>query len=226
MSGWIKIHRKFLDWQWFKKPEAVQLFIYLLLKANHKDGQWQGFEIKRGELITSFGKISIETGISLQVVRTLLKKFETTNEIVVKSTNKFTMLTILKYECYQDENETTNKQITNNQQTTNKQLTTNKNVKNNKENIYRAFAHLSLSIEEFDKLRIEYSAEQINNVLDSIENYKQNKSYSSLYLTAKNWLKRDAQKPVIETSDDRLYKNVMAQIAKNEQILKAKKNVN
>jgi hypothetical protein len=103
----------------------------------------------------------------------------------------------------------------------------NVNVNDNEKDIhiYRAFAHLKLSIEDFDKLRIEYSADQINNVLDSIENYKQNKSYSSLYLTAKNWLKRDAQKNTIETSDDRLYKNVMASIAKTE-ALKNGKNVN
>jgi len=98
--------------------------------------------------------------------------------------------------------------------------------KDNILHIYRAFAHLKLSIEDFEKLRIEYSAEQINNVLDSIENFKSNKNYSSLYLTAKNWLKRDAQKNITETSDDRLYNNVMAQIAKNEQTLKSKKNVN
>ena len=106
-------------------------------------------------------------------------------------------------------------------------ITDNDNV-NDKDNIlhiYRAFAHLSLSIEDFDKLRIEYSADQINNVLDSIENYKQNKSYSSLYLTAKNWLKKEIQKPVYESSDDALYRNVMAQIAKTEALKKAK-NVN
>ena len=101
-----------------------------------------------------------------------------------------------------------------------------KQVTINNIQVYRAFAHLSLSVDEFNKLRIEYSAEQINNVLDSIENFKSNKNYSSLYLTAKNWLKRDVQKNEVETSDDRLYKNVMAQIAKNEQILKAKKNDN
>ena len=106
-------------------------------------------------------------------------------------------------------------------------ITDNDNV-NDKDNIlhiYRAFAHLSLSIEDFDKLRIEYSADQINNVLDSIENYKQNKSYSSLYLTAKNWLKKEIQKPVYESSDDALYRNVMASIAKTE-ALKKGKNVN
>ena len=132
MSGWIKIHRKFLDWQWFEKSEAVHLFLYLLLKANHKDSQWQGIDIKRGQFISSLGKISSDTGISLQSIRTLLNKLEKTNEIELKSTNKFTIVTICKYDCYQDENEETNKQLTNKQQTTNKQLTTNKNDKKEK----------------------------------------------------------------------------------------------
>lgn len=136
MSGWIKIHRKFLDWEWFNKSEAVHLFIYLVLKANHKDGQWQGIDIKKGQFVTSFGKISSDTGISLQTIRTLLKKFEKTNEINTQTTNKYTIITICKYECYQQESEQPNTQLTNKQQTTNKQLTTNKNDKNNKKEIY------------------------------------------------------------------------------------------
>jgi len=103
----------------------------------------------------------------------------------------------------------------------------NVNDNENNNNIYRKFLHLKLTVHEFDKLRVDYSAEQINNVLDNIENFKSNKNYSSLFLTAKNWLKRDAvQKPVYESSDDALYRNVMAQIAKNEETLKNKKNAN
>ena len=49
MSGWIKIHRQFINWEWFNKSEAVHLFIYLVLKANHKDAQWQGIDIKKGQ---------------------------------------------------------------------------------------------------------------------------------------------------------------------------------
>jgi hypothetical protein len=103
----------------------------------------------------------------------------------------------------------------------------NVNDNENNNNIYRKFLHLKLTVYEFDKLRVDYSAEQINNVLDNIENFKSNKNYSSLFLTAKNWLKRDAvQKPVYESSDDALYRNVMAQIAKNEETLKNQKNAN
>lgn len=129
MSGWIKIHRKFLDWEWFNKSEAVHLFMYMLLKANHKDGKWQGIEVKRGQFISSLGNISNATGISIQTIRTILKKLEKTNEIELKSTSQFTIVTISKYDCYQEQNDETNKPLTNNQQATNKQLTTNKNEK-------------------------------------------------------------------------------------------------
>lgn len=142
MSGWIKIHRKFLDWEWFNKSEAVHLFVYMLLKANHKDGKWQGIEVKRGQFVSSLGNISSATGISIQTIRTILKKLEKTNEIELKSTSQFTIVTICKYECYQDQEEDTNKPLTNNQQTTNKQLTTNKNEKKEKNNTYSFLSSL------------------------------------------------------------------------------------
>ncbi len=143
MTGWIKLHRQFINWEWFNKSEAVHLFLYLLLKANHKDGNWQGIEIKKGQFITSYGKISSDTNISLQTIRTLLKKFELTNEINTQPTNKYTIITICKYDTYQDEETQTNTQLTNNQQTTNKQLTTNKNDNNKNKFVVPTFQDIN-----------------------------------------------------------------------------------
>lgn len=58
--------------------------------------------------------------------------------------------------------------------------------------IYRSFAHLSISTDEVDKLLEKYSINQIDETLDAIENYKGNKKYVSLYLTATKWLSKNA----------------------------------
>ena len=65
------------------------------------------------------------------------------------------------------------------------------NVIVNVKDIYRSFAHLSMSVEQFNKLEADYNKQQIDSCLDSIENFKNNKKYKSLYLTAKNWLKKE-----------------------------------
>lgn len=140
MDGWVKIHRRLTDWEWFDDDITFKLFIYLLLKANHKPKKWNGITIKRGQLVTGRKKLSAELGKSEQTIRTHLKRLKSTNEITIKTTNKYSIITICKYESYQakeknnnqQDNQQANQQLTNNQPTTNQQLTTNKNDKKEK----------------------------------------------------------------------------------------------
>ena len=67
----------------------------------------------------------------------------------------------------------------------------NVNVNVNDNNIYRSFAHLSITNADVEKLLSKYSIDDIDEVLDSIENFKGNKKYTSLYLTASKWLSKN-----------------------------------
>ena len=64
--------------------------------------------------------------------------------------------------------------------------------------IYRSFAHLSISNADIEKLLDKYSINEIDEVLDSIENFKGNKKYTSLYLTANKWLSKNKKSTEVE----------------------------
>ena len=134
MEGWIKLYRQFINWEWYQDSKTKSLFIHLLLLANHEENKWQGNTIKRGQLITSLSHLAKDTGMTVQNVRTSLKKLKSTQEITYTSTSKYTLVSIVNYDKFQSEEiKLTNnltQSLTINQQTTNKQLTTNKNDKN------------------------------------------------------------------------------------------------
>ena len=149
-SGWITLHRKILEWEWFDNQNAFRLFIIILLLANWKDKMWRGIEIKRGQLLTSLETLVKISGLSFQQVRSAISNMQKTKEITIKTTNKNTLITILKYNDYQiidfENNKLNNKQITsettNEQQTNNKQITTTKEY--NKENNVNKEQYISI----------------------------------------------------------------------------------
>ena len=127
-NEFIRLNRKILNWEWYTDVNTSHFFIYCLLKANWKDGCFQGKEIKRGSFVSSLEKMKVESGLTVQQIRTALNKLQTTGEITNKSYTKYRVITVNNYEQYQNinkqDNRQVNKQITNNQQTNNKQITT------------------------------------------------------------------------------------------------------
>jgi hypothetical protein len=74
----------------------------------------------------------------------------------------------------------------------------NDNVNVISKDIYRSFAHLSITNTDVEKLLDKYSINEIDEVLDSIENFKGNKKYTSLYLTANKWLSKNKKSTEVE----------------------------
>lgn len=130
MNGWIKLYRSLLNWEWHADPQVLAVFIYLLLMASTEDKRWQGVEVKRGSLVASQGTIAAGTGLSVQQVRTALKKLRSTGEVTVEQHPKFGVYTIKNYGLYQDDNRQSNSQTTDDQQAINRQATTSKEYKN------------------------------------------------------------------------------------------------
>jgi hypothetical protein len=157
-----------------------------------------------------------------KIVAKYFNNYKKTMDFIIESKIKGLEGAILKAEKQQVNNETLEGVVEGGFKEPLQQIINNKEL-NIKDENYRAFAHLSISINEFHKLEIEYHKKDIDLILDDIQNYAKNKTYRSLYLTAKKWL-RDIPKKGQEvkqhkTGDDILYENVMRQmeLAKNYQ---------
>ena len=103
----------------------------ILLMVNHKPGEWEWrgekFKINPGEVVTSIESIrkSAGKGISIQNVRSSLKRFEKLQFLTNKSTKMGRLISIVNWDSYQQDQHTTQH---GDQQTPNKGPTPNNNV--------------------------------------------------------------------------------------------------
>ena len=123
-NGYIALHRKIMDWEWYTDANVLRLFIHLLLSANWKARKWHGEDIGVGEDVVSKRALARELKLSPEQIRLALLKLEKSGAINVRTTNKYTIVKIVKYSSYQtlgfEKQQTNNKQITNKQQHLNK----------------------------------------------------------------------------------------------------------
>ena len=137
-SGYIKLHRSILEWEWWDDVNTYRLFTYLLLTVNFEEKKWHGITIKRGQVLTSLDTLSKDTGLSVGQVRRSLTRLISTSEITSEATNQYRIITICNYDTYQGEQQASDKQTTkqsdnqttSEQQASNKQTATTKEYKN------------------------------------------------------------------------------------------------
>ena len=116
-GGFITLHRQILNWEWYNDLNTFRLFVHLLLTVNFKDGRFEGRKIRRGQIVTSLSQLATSAGLSIQQTKTALKHLILTGEITNESCAQHRIITVVKYDDYQQ----LTKEPTNDQQTTNKQ---------------------------------------------------------------------------------------------------------
>jgi hypothetical protein len=125
-NGFIVLHRKMVDWEWYQDANTMRLFLHCILKANHKTKKWQGIDIQRGQFLTSSDTLALDLKLSRQQIRTSLNKLKSTSEITILTTSRNSMITVSLYNDYQDKKQSS----TNEQPSSNHQVTTTNNVNN------------------------------------------------------------------------------------------------
>jgi hypothetical protein len=108
-----------LEWEWYDDPNTKAVFIHLLLTANWKETRYHGQVIHAGEAVYGRKALAEQLGLTEGKVKVALEHLQRTGEIIVRTTNKFSVASLVNWELYQSPlEETDNKLPSNDHQTT------------------------------------------------------------------------------------------------------------
>ena len=184
--GFIKLNRRILKWEWYDDDKTFKLFLHLLLTVNWEEKKWHGLAVKPGQLVTSYPNLAQQTNNTPQSLRTALGKLKATGEITVQTTNRYSLISIVKWEDYQEKTTSkTTRQSTDKQQSSNIQATPTKEDKELKE-VKNILKDRAKTPDPGISLLVDFLSEQLKGSLD--ESQKTNRQYCHLLL---NRIKKD-----------------------------------
>lgn len=99
-GGWYKQQRNIPERPWFKDANVVLLYTALKATAYVTDGKYKGQIIRRGSCPTTRSDLMEITGLKRMTLDRCLKKLIGYGEILVKSSNQFSIVTVCDYDSY------------------------------------------------------------------------------------------------------------------------------
>ena len=119
-NGFVKLRSDLVtEWRWWDDHNTTRLYIYCVSMASWADKNWKNQEIKRGQFATGIPALCDGTGLTEQQVRTALKHLISTGEITSTAYSKYRIITVNNYDCEDEDNRETNRQLTGKQQASN-----------------------------------------------------------------------------------------------------------
>lgn len=140
-SGFIKIHRSFIQKGWYKKSDYAHLFLHLILKAQFYEIEtWFNGETLRlspGQLVTGRKKLSEETGINESKIERILKTFEIEQQIEQVKSATSRLITIVNWDKWQMSEQEVEQRVNNQRTTSEHYIKNDKNDKNRERDLPR-----------------------------------------------------------------------------------------
>ena len=199
MEGYVKLWRKSLESPIWQNHNLWRFWEWCLMKATFKPrvGKvgFQDVQLEPGQFI--FGRLtaSKETGLSEQTIRTSIDSLRSSQNLTIKSTNKYSIISIVNWAKYQEDAT----QQTTKQRPTNDPLTTTdkkgKKDKKEKKGIYGQFQNVFLTLDEYGKFQ-EKANSRAGTLIESLSEYKAShgKKYDSDYAALLGFDRRDREK--------------------------------
>lgn len=121
-KSYIKLFRKILNSPIFENEKALKIWIWCLVKATHKKREQlvgkQIVHLEKGQFVTGRKKASEELKMNDRTIYDYFKLLEKLQMISINSNNKFSIVTVEKWEDYQVEELKIQQQDNNNATTT------------------------------------------------------------------------------------------------------------
>lgn len=202
-NGYIKLYRKITEAWFYKDSEAVHLWIHLLSKARHKDGEFmfnlKRVKLKKGQILTGRKTLAGDTGINESKVKRLLACFKDEELIDQHPTSRYSVITIKNWEQYQQSDQlvTSQRPASDHKQECKNEKNENKlsafeswNWKEDETFIKwcKAFKEKNPSFNGFNESFIEEKIEELCDYCRS-----KGKSYKDYQSALKNWIRNEAK---------------------------------
>ena len=103
-EGWLKLHRKLQEWEWYTDSYMVHLLLHLIMTMNTKSIKFRGIVIERGQRACTVDELCGETGIGKTKLKECLKLLQDCDAIsvkVIKTSSRFSIIGLKNYEKYQ-----------------------------------------------------------------------------------------------------------------------------